>query len=145
MVENLLGGPAPTLLPEDTEPVLALASGQDPDLVARSIHQAPWRGQWSAISPGTMVASLSHTPSLASAITEALMPCVAMGGKVTDRCRGVTSPTVDSFGACLPLVAPRKRSTRLTRQSASQSSSMNAIRVFRASSSSSQLRAMRLS
>ena len=35
MVENLLGGPAPTLLPEDTEPVLALASGQDPDLVAR--------------------------------------------------------------------------------------------------------------
>jgi len=35
MVENLLGGPEPTLLPEDTEPLEALAGGEDPRLVAQ--------------------------------------------------------------------------------------------------------------
>ena len=35
VVENLLGGPAPTLLPEESEPLLALASGEDPGLVAQ--------------------------------------------------------------------------------------------------------------
>jgi len=33
-MENLLGGPAPTLLPEDTDPLTALADGEDPGLVA---------------------------------------------------------------------------------------------------------------
>ncbi len=34
-MQNLLGGPAPTLLPEDTEPLVALAAGEDPGLVAQ--------------------------------------------------------------------------------------------------------------
>ncbi len=34
-MENLLGGPAPTLLPEDSEPLHALAAGDDPVLIAQ--------------------------------------------------------------------------------------------------------------
>ncbi|MDO8731430.1 MAG: DUF3151 domain-containing protein [Actinomycetota bacterium] len=34
-MENLLGGPAPTLLPEDTDPLGSLAAGEDPGLVAQ--------------------------------------------------------------------------------------------------------------
>ena len=48
MVENLLGGPAPTLLPEETEPLLALNAGQDPGLVAQRFPSSSLA--WAAVS-----------------------------------------------------------------------------------------------
>ena len=42
--ENLLGGPPPTFLPEETEPRAQLAAGKDPAEVAASFptHSAAW-------------------------------------------------------------------------------------------------------
>lgn len=48
MVENLLGGPAPTLLPEDTDPLLALAAGEDPVLVAQQFPSSSLA--WAVVS-----------------------------------------------------------------------------------------------
>ncbi|MDP2014346.1 MAG: DUF3151 domain-containing protein [Actinomycetota bacterium] len=47
-MENLLGGPAATLLPEDTEPLVALAAGQDAGLVAQQFPSSSLA--WAVVS-----------------------------------------------------------------------------------------------
>ena len=48
MVENLLGGPAPTLLPEDAATIAELAAGTDPGLVAQ--HHPASSLAWAVVS-----------------------------------------------------------------------------------------------
>ncbi len=47
-MENLLGGPAATLLPEDTEPLRALAAGEDAGLVAQQFPSSSLA--WAVVS-----------------------------------------------------------------------------------------------
>ncbi len=122
MTQNLLGGPPPTELPDNTEARTALENGVDPFEVAARHPDYP--GAWAeladrAFNNGSVIDSYAFART---GYHRGLDSLRRVPGRVTGPSRGSTRPTAGSCAPCTRSAAPPRPSARRPRPSAARRS-----------------------